>query len=192
MKSNFFLILLLTGLLACNSSQELESTDTAAAPLAEGSGPAPAESENRGKAEIQISGKTISIDYGRPELRGRDMLAQAEEGMVWRLGMNEATTLTTDGALVFGETVLAPGTYTLFAKHVRAGQWTLVLNSETGLWGAFNHDPSKDVAEIPLQLKTLDQTVEKLTITLEGSGTHQGRLAVRWGTHELATEFTVR
>ena len=37
----------------------------------------------------------ITLDYGRPSLKGRDMLAQLQEGTFWRMGRNEATVLTT-------------------------------------------------------------------------------------------------
>src|SRR5215471_14983852 len=40
--------------------------------------------QGRGKAEVTINGKTVTIDYGRPELKGRDMLGKATPGTIWR------------------------------------------------------------------------------------------------------------
>ena len=54
----------------------------------------------RGKAEATIKGKQITIDYGQPSLKGRDIFAMVQPGMVWRLGMNQATQIETTGDLV--------------------------------------------------------------------------------------------
>ncbi len=48
----------------------------------------------RGKAELTLNGVTMTIDYGQPSLRGRDVLSEAPKGFVWRLGADEATLLT--------------------------------------------------------------------------------------------------
>ena len=88
----------------------------------------------RGGTEAEFGGKKISVDYGRPKLRGRDMLGQASEGMVWRMGTDQATTLSTDAELAFGPVTLGAGRYSLFAKKVGANSWELLVNSETGMW----------------------------------------------------------
>ena len=41
----------------------------------------------RGAAELKLHGKAVSVDYGRPALKGRqveDMLGQLPAGEVWR------------------------------------------------------------------------------------------------------------
>ena len=57
----------------------------------------------RGKAEATIKGKQLTIDYGQPSLKGRDIFAMVQPGMVWRLGMNQATQIETTGDLVVGQ-----------------------------------------------------------------------------------------
>ena len=42
----------------------------------------------RGTAEGTIAGKSVTIDYGRPSLRGRDMLGKAPAGTVWRTSLD--------------------------------------------------------------------------------------------------------
>src|SRR5512134_441206 len=88
----------------------------------------------RGKAEMKAGSGAITVDYGRPALKGRDMLAQLNEGAVWRMGRNEATVLTTPVDLAFGTTRIAKGAYSLWLK--KAGEaFQLVFNSQTGQWG---------------------------------------------------------
>ena len=61
-----------------------------------------------------IDGAKVSITYGRPYARGRKIMGGVVPyGAVWRTGADEATTLVTDKALMFGSTRIQPGTYTL-------------------------------------------------------------------------------
>jgi len=144
----------------------------------------------RGKAEATIAGKTIAIDYGRPELKGRDMLGQAPVGTVWRLGKDQATTIETAGDLVFGGVTIPKGAYSLFAKRTGEKSWELVFNKQTGQWGT-QHDVSQDLAAVPLEWKNQDGSTEAFTIEVapEGEG---GDLKMMWGTHVLQTAFKVK
>ena len=70
--------------------------------------PAGAQGE-RGKAELAAGSGVITVDYGRPSLKGRDMFSQLQEGAFWRMGRNEATVLTTPVDLAFGATRIEIG-----------------------------------------------------------------------------------
>lgn len=149
-----------------------------------------AQGVDRGKAEMILQESKISVEYGRPELRGRDMLAKADTGLVWRMGADQATTLMTQRDLTFGDVRIRKGEYSLFAKKVETGKWLLVVNSETGIWGT-NHNPQKDVATVPLETLTVQTPVEKFMITLESTGQKSGRFSMAWGQQELGAAFTV-
>ena len=139
----------------------------------------------RGSAEAMVGDATVSIEYGRPSLKGRDMLGQATDGMVWRLGADASTTLTTSGDLDFGGTTIAAGSYSLFAKKMGDG-WTLLVNSQTGQWGT-EHDASKDIAEIPLMVHP-GEAREQFTVVLHGQGS-DGMLHFEWGETVLMAMF---
>lgn len=144
----------------------------------------------RGKAETSIGGKTIAIDYGRPELKGRDMLAQAPVGTVWRLGKDKATTIETAGDLVFGDVRIPKGAYSLFAERTGEKSWQLVFNKQTGQWGT-EHDISQDLAKVPLAWKSQDKSAEVFTIEVAAEG-QGGGLKLFWGPHVLETSFKVK
>ena len=144
---------------------------------------------NRGTASATFGDASVSVDYGRPKLEGRDMLAQATDGMVWRMGMNEATTFTTDADLTFGDTVVPAGEYSLFMKKVGDG-WELIFNSQTGQWGT-EHDPAQDVASVPMMMSENDASVEAFTIEVMANDETSGTLAAMWGMAKITCDFTV-
>src|SRR2546422_806740 len=59
----------------------------------------------RGTASATVGGKKVTIDYGRPALKGRsidELLKQLPEDRMWRAGENQVTTLTTEGDITIG------------------------------------------------------------------------------------------
>ncbi len=139
----------------------------------------------RGMAEGTVGDARITIDYGRPSLQGRDMLGQVTDGMVWRLGADAATVLTTSHDLDFGGTTIEAGSYSLFAKK-SGDSWALLVNSQTGQWGT-EHDASMDIAAIPLMLHG-GSPQEQFTISIAGRG-GQGMIHFEWGESILMATF---
>ncbi|HEX8072641.1 MAG TPA: DUF2911 domain-containing protein [Pyrinomonadaceae bacterium] len=144
----------------------------------------------RGTAETTVGGKKVSISYGQPSLQGRDLLAQAQPGLVWRLGMNEATHITTDGTLVVGGKELKNGKYTLWVRKTGADTWTLAFHPKTGVWGAPPLREGYD-AETPLTLTKAADSAEQLVIELaDKSG--NAEIKIHWGTALLTGTFGVK
>jgi hypothetical protein len=85
----------------------------------------------RGKAELSAGTGSITVDYGRPELKGRDMLAQLQVGQFWRMGMNQAAVLTTPVDLTFGSVKIPKGAYSIWLKLAAAEKFELVLILQT-------------------------------------------------------------
>src|SRR5919107_3471114 len=66
------------------------------------------------RSEWTVDGAKISIEYGRPSLKGRSEAEMMPPGKEWRTGADEDTTLTTDKELMIGSLHVAAGTYTLY------------------------------------------------------------------------------
>ena len=145
-----------------------------------------AQGNNRGKAEATVGPAHVSIDYGRPMLKGRNPLEMIKPGQIWRLGANAPTTIDTDHDLLFGKTRVPKGKHILLAHMVEPGKWTLLVSDKA----ANEYEPGAKIAEVPMKLESARDSVEKMTIKLSG---HQrrGDIEVAWGTSRLAASFEV-
>lgn len=124
-----------------------------------------------------VKGNNMTISYGRPYKKGRDIFGGLEPyGEVWRLGADEATEITFDKDCTFGGKAIKAGTYTMFAKLAKT-EWTIILNSELKQWGSFKYEQikGKDVAQVTVPVKQLNDAVEQLTISIKDNG-----LQIEW------------
>lgn len=155
-------------------------------------GVALAQKSGRGLAKITIDGHTVSIDYGRPVLRGRKVSEllkgplQPGHGF-WRLGANSSTTYKADAAMKFGDVTIPAGTYSLWAQRQSDNSWRLVFNKQHGQWG-LTHNPKLDFAFIALKQTTISSDDPTFTITLTKHG-NGGLFVAHWGDFEVSTPF---
>jgi hypothetical protein len=182
-------------------------------------------SSPRGLAAIQVggawtptdngpqyrNGKWITIDYGRPILRGRPNIfgSGAEYGRaildgspVWRAGANATTRLTTQAALDFGGTTVQPGVYNVLVDLKPEG-WTMILSTQpvqaqfnpedkVNLYGGINYDPKFDVLRVPMVVDTLPVKFEQFTIDFGDVTTSGGTLMMFWETTGAFVNFAVK
>lgn len=118
-------------------------------------------------------GKTISVDYSSPRVRGRKIFGGlVPYGEVWILGANEATWLDTTAALTANGTELPAGSYSLFAIP-NPTSWTLIVNKTSReAIGEMAYYPGKDsdLARLPLAISKLPRQQEDFTISFVPSG----------------------
>ncbi len=128
------------------------------------------------------------VIYSRPQKKGRDIFGDlVPYGEVWRTGANEATELTIYTALKFGNTVLKPGTYTLYTIPDEEN-WTIIINSDTNVWGAFSYKKEKDVARITVPCEQAAAPIESLSMIFktDSKGTI---LMIGWDDHYVEIPF---
>jgi hypothetical protein len=145
--------------------------------------------EDRGKAELVAGAGKIIIDYGKPQLKGRDPLTWQKDGAYWRMGSNATTTFTTPVDLSFGNTKVPKGKYSLWLLKVSADTYELVFNSLIESMG-MNHDKTKDVASAPLKVEKLANSVENFQIELK-EAPQGGAFSMSWGTSKLSASFQI-
>lgn len=145
----------------------------------------------RDTVRATIGGANLMVDYGRPSMRGRDIFG----GLVpwnqpWRTGANQATTLTTDRAIAFGNTVLPAGTHAIYTLPA-PNAWKLIVVKEVPRWGIPYPGEAQDLFRVDMTAGPLSTPVETLTIKLEPQG-EGGVLIVEWDRTRASIPFTVR
>src|SRR3954468_3816992 len=137
-----------------------------------------------------IGGANLSVAYSRPLKRGRVIFGEVVPwNQVWRTGANAATMFTTDKDLLFGNTVVPAGKYTLWTLPTPTGA-KLIINSETGQWGTDYH-VEKDFTRLDLASKQVSPPVEQFVIGVvpQASG---GVLRFAWDDREYSIPFSVK
>jgi hypothetical protein len=141
------------------------------------------------KTEWTIDGAQVSIEYGRPSLKGRPEAQLMPPGKPWRTGADVATILTTDKPLKFGTLSVPAGSYTINTEP--GAEWQLILGklNDPKQWGV-PYKPDLEIGRAPMTTGKTKAPVEQLTISLDdtpGGGT----LRIEWGTTSATIPFTV-
>ena len=155
-----------------------------------------------GIAKAFVGPTYVKVTYGRPYMRDRAIFGAAGDtvtylvpwGEVWRTGANEATELTTTGALVVAGRSLEPGTYSIFTVPGR-DRWQVRFNSALGLDGTNRQNPetgefgpaydeTDDVLRLDIPTRMLDEDIEQFTIELERTA-GGADLVMRWERTEI-------
>jgi hypothetical protein len=152
--------------------------------------------DSRDTVSVALKGKKATIEYGRAALKGRTLdalLAQLPDDRVWRTGVDQATTLTTETDLQIGGKKVPAGKYTVYVYAPKTGDWSFILNTDPGIELAelgklFKFDVSearakllwprldgyskvldKEVVRAPMKSGSVKPPVELFTITLKPS-----------------------
>jgi len=156
----------------------------------------PAESPEA-KASISVGGKTISIDYCAPSVRGRKIFGDGGQIShdpnypIWRAGANSATAFHTDADLQVGSLQVPKGDYTLYVNLADPSQWELVINKQTGQWG-LTYNKERDLGRVKMNMSKPSAPVETLKYTLSKEGSNKVKLQLAWDDHVASVPITVK
>ncbi len=118
---------------------------------------------------IAMGDGMAKVCFSRPSLRGRTMIgAEAVPyGQLWRTGANEPTTIHLNTAARIAGIEVEAGSYSLYTIPQEGDSWTLIVNAATSQWGhesRYAGVEEQDVGRAAVEVETLDETVEQLTI----------------------------
>ena len=129
------------------------------------------------------------VIYSRPQKAGRIIFGGlVKYGEVWRLGANEATEIEFFKAVRIGGKKIPKGRYTLYAIPNEIN-WTLILNKDTDVWGAFKYDPKKDIIRIEIPAQKNNESQENLTLFFEKNN-RGAQLIVVWEMAKVVLPIT--
>ncbi len=152
-------------------------------PLKSGSGGSP-----HVRTEWTVDGAHISIEYGRPAIKGRSEAMMMPAGQIWRTGADEQTTLKTDKPLRLGALTVPAGTYGL---HSIPGttDWQLIVSKRTGGWG-IPYPAGQDLGRTTMKVGKTQAPVELLTFHIDDTPAG-ATLRIEWGSTSASVPFIV-
>lgn len=158
--------LLLTTFLALSVSAYSQFTLPAASP--------------RQKVEQQFSMSKITVDYGRPGVKGRKIFGDLVPfGKVWRAGANSSTKITFEQSVNFGGKTVSAGTYGLFVIPTEK-EWKVILNKDSQQWGAYTFDEKQNVVDVTIPVQKLAEKQEWFVIELNPVDDNSVNLVMKW------------
>lgn len=112
----------------------------------------------------EFSTSKIEITYSRPSMRGRKVFGDLVPfGSVWRTGANAATKITFGEEVEIGGTKIPAGSYSFYSIPGQ-NEWEIIINKNTGNWGAMGYDTKDDVVRVKVKSTKLSQATETFTM----------------------------
>jgi hypothetical protein len=163
----------------------------AAAAAAEPCGAQAMLSEHAAVAQT-VAGTTITVEYYRPQARGRDSLfgKVVTWGSYWTPGANWATTLEASRDVRMNGATLPKGKYSVWAV-VGPERWTMEFRRQ---WHKFHVPPPTDPGDVALRLDVRPETgptTDVLTFDFPAVDSAGTTLRFRWGTVVVPLEIGV-
>jgi hypothetical protein len=143
------------------------------------------------KVGLAIGVTDVEITYHRPGVKGRGIWGGlVPYGEVWRLGANDATTISFSTPVkVEGHDVPA-GKYSLFAIPGK-DKWTLVLNKKAEQWGAYSYKQEEDLLrfDVKPQAGPPTEKTEWMSFSITPASETSATVEMSW--ESLRVPFTV-
>jgi hypothetical protein len=146
-----------------------------------------------------IDGGRVTIVYGRPYTKD-PKTGEARKiwgglvpyGKVWRTGADEATLLVVQKPILFGETTVPAGAYTLWTLPAEDGSAKLIINKQIGQWGAGPgiYDEKNDLARLDLKKEMLEKAVDEFTMSVGKNPSGGGVIKLMWEDTQYSVPFT--
>jgi hypothetical protein len=135
-------------------------------------------------ATVDIDGTTVKVCYGRPSARSRTIMGGLVPfGEPWRLGANEATSISVPFAAEIAGVPVPPGAYSLYAIPGESS-WKIVVNRATARWGIPIDAGvrARDVGAGTVSVEKLKAGVETLTLSFDPPTGSTTDLVIDWET----------
>lgn len=151
----------------------------------------------------QIGIVNISIQYGRPGVKGRegkiygtnvahygfkDLGHGTSHAAPWRAGANENTVFTFSHPVSIEGRPLAAGKYGFFIA-LEENESTLIFSTRSSSWGSFYYDSTQDALRVKVKNKTLDKSEEWLKYEFINQTGGSATVAMSWEKRMIA--FTI-
>jgi len=145
-----------------------------------------------------IDGCRVTITYGRPFTKDPKTGEPRKiwGGLVpwdkaWRTGADEATVLITQKPLMFGDTLVPAGAYTLYTIPSESGTPKLAISKNLGAWGV-PVDEKNDLARVDMKKEPAEKQTDQFTIAVAKNSSGGGVIKLMWEDTQFTAPFTVK
>ena len=139
--------------------------------------------------ENKISPPVIKVLYGRPQKNGRNIFGEVVPyGKIWSVGANEATEVVFYEDVLFGDQKVKAGTYALYAIPDQK-EWTLILSSNTDVWGTYEYEEKYDVARMKAKVSQAE-FLEAFSIGFKEKGKYVN-MVLAWDTTRITAPIKI-
>lgn len=133
------------------------------------------------KVEQRVGLTDISVEYARPGVNGRMIWGGlVPYGEIWRAGANKATKFSTSNDILINGNALSAGDYSLFIVPENGGDWSVIFNKETELWGAGNLKPEENALQIEVSPEIIEWSSERLEYHFTDVNMKAAELSMDW------------
>ena len=148
----------------------------------------------RATVSEEVGITSITVKYSRPDVNKREgklfgskvPYGFSEQNNVtgksdapWRVGANEAVTITFEHDVKVEGKDIKAGTYALFMA-ISADNVTLIFSNQNEAWGSFSYKPEDDVLRVDVKPVKLDKSVEWLKFEFLQHGEKYCVVAMQW------------
>ena len=145
----------------------------------------------RGTVTQKIANTDISIDYGRPVARGREIYGSlVPYGRIWHPGANDATSMTVSRDIEVNGKKLPKGAYSLWTIP-RADGWTVIFNTVADTFHTNYPGEQRDALRLEVKPET-GAHMETLTYYFPVVDGKDATLRFHWGTLILPLAIKVQ
>ncbi|MGY6560772.1 MAG: DUF2911 domain-containing protein [Luteibaculaceae bacterium] len=143
----------------------------------------------RREAVANLNGNKVTVNYGSPGKRGRVIWnGLVAYDQVWVSGSHWATAVTFSRPVVVNDVEVEPGMYAFFTVPGREF-WEVMLNKNYNQHLADDYAEEDNVVSITTKPINLENTVQRLTYSIEKTGDDSGRIVLEWDEVRIELPF---
>ena len=147
----------------------------------------------RGSVSQTIDGTVITVDYARPQMRGRDSVfgRVVRRGDTWTPGANWATTLEISRSIRLNGIAVPAGKYSVWF-NTGEGEWKVNLHKNPRLFHTQHPKADEMFLTFEVAPEAEDSALEVLTFDFPRVARDGATLRFRWAWVSLPLEITVQ
>ena len=140
----------------------------------------------------QVVGLTnVTIDYSRPNMRGREIFGNlVPYGKIWRTGANATTKFGIDKPVMIGGKELAAGTYSIYSIPAE-DMWEVIFYTDDSNPLITEFDDSKVALRTMVETVEMPMSMETFTIVIDDVMADSAVLNIIWDNTIVPVKFMV-